>query len=305
MRALPDFEAWAIFAIVAEEGSFARAAQRLGISQATVSKAISRLEESTESTLLHRTPRQMSLTNTGEAVLGQAIALLEQGNEIEINIAEQTKRLVGPIRVSAPMSFGASSLAPILPKFMNKHPGVELNVHFDDRFIDIIAERFDLAIRITNLEDSSLLARQLCTIDVLLVASPEYIKKNGEPKHPKDLIDHKVLLYVYHRHGATWQFFNKNSGRFSQSLPPPVMQVNNAEGMLPALKAGMGLALLPDFLVWDDIQAGLLKQVMPQWQADNAALSVVLPPGRKRPARVNAFIDFLVEELERVPWRGS
>src|SRR5690625_2804787 len=155
MKKLPDFEAWAIFATVANEGSFAQAAQRLGLSQATVSKAIARLEERRDSTLFHRTSRQMTLTYTGEAVLGQGEALVDRGSEIEAEIAEPVGQWSGVVRVSAPMSFGMSSLAPLLPAFMEQHPDVELNIHFDDSFVDIVAERFDLALRISQIGRAS------------------------------------------------------------------------------------------------------------------------------------------------------
>jgi len=302
MKRLPDFEAWAIFATVADEGSFARAAERLGLSQATVSKAIARLEEQSKSMLFHRTSRQMSLTNTGQAVLEQAQALLEQGKEIEAEIAEQVEQLSGVIRISAPMSFGVSSLAPVLPAFMQAHPAVELNIHFDDRFVDIVAERFDLALRITKLEDSSLLARHCCNIRTQLVAAPEYIAQYGMPKHPKDLINHRILLYVYHRHGMQWYFNHAQKGQYVQSLPEPVMRVNNANGMLPALRAGLGLSMLPEFLAADDLRTGALQPLMPDWQIEHTGLYIVTPPGRRRPARVNALIEYLLETLRKQPW---
>jgi len=305
MQKLPDFDAWAIFATVADEGSFARAAERLGLSQATVSKAIARLEERTGITLLHRTSRQMSLTNTGQAVLERAQSLLEQGKEIEAEILEQSEQLSGVIRMSSPMSFGISTLAPILPQFMRAHPGVELDIQFDDRIVDIVRERFDLALRITQLADSSLLARRCCDIGSMLVAAPHYIEHHGAPTHPIDLLEHRILLYVYHRHGTQWHFTHSTKGQFSQALPTPVMRVNNATGMLPALRAGLGLSLMPEFLVADDLRTGSLQPVMTDWVLEDTALHIVTPPGRRRPARVNAFIDFLMQALAKQPWRTS
>ncbi|HLR81856.1 MAG TPA: LysR family transcriptional regulator [Paenalcaligenes sp.] len=303
MKKLPDFEAWAIFATVANEGSFAQAAQRLGLSQATVSKAIARLEERSDSTLFHRTSRQMTLTNTGEAVLEQAQALLDQGAEIESEIAEQVGQLSGVVRVSAPMSFGVSSLAPLLPAFMERHPEVELNIHFDDSFVDIVAERFDLALRISRLEDSTLLARHCCEIRTVLVAAPTYVERFGLLKHPKDLLTHRILMYVYHRRGMQWHFMHPEKGRYVQALPEPVMRVNNANGMLPALRAGLGVTMLPEFLVADDLRTGALVPVLGDWQAEPADLYIVMPPGRRRPARVNALIEYLVAQLREEPWQ--
>jgi len=229
--------------------------------------------------------------------------MLEQGEAIEAQVAEQINQLSGVIRVSAPMSFGISSLAPILPRFMQMHPEIELDVHFDDRIVDIVAERFDLALRITKLDDSSLLARHCCSIGMLLVAAPSYIESYGSPKHPKDLVRHRILLYVYHRHGAQWHFTHPTKGHYSQALSEPVMRVNNATGMLPVLRAGLGISLLPEFLVANDLHNDTLVPVMTEWLLEPTALHIVTPPGRKRPARVNAFIAYLMKALQKQPWQ--
>lgn len=301
MKKIPDLEAWAIFAKVAETGSFARAAAELSLSQATVSKAITRLEARMKTMLFQRTSRRMLLTESGHAALGRASRILEEGEAVEAEVAEQTNSLRGLVRVSAPMSFGIARLAPVLPDFMKAHPDVELDVQFDDKQVDLVAERFDLALRIANLGDSSLLARCLCNVRILLVASPAYIERHGKPRHPRDLIHHQALQYTYSRGGASWRFRHKRHGEFTQAMPVQ-LHANNAEALTPALLAGLGLALQPEFLAWQDLQSGALEIVMDDWEVEPIALHVVTPPGRNRPARVQAFIEYLVERIAREPW---
>ncbi|HVL77407.1 MAG TPA: LysR family transcriptional regulator [Noviherbaspirillum sp.] len=301
MKKLPDLEAWAIFAKVAETGSFARAAAELSVSQATVSKAITRLEARMKTVLLHRTPRRLSLTGSGNAALQRATRILEDGEAVEAEIAEQSNSLRGLIRVAAPMSFGIERLSPLLPDFMSMHPDVALDIQFNDELVDLVANRFDLALRISRMTDSSLLARRLCSVRVLLVGAPAYFARHGRPKHPHDLAKHRALLYTYTRGGTSWRFHHKRHGEFAQAMPSN-LQANNAEALVPALRAGLGLALQPEFLAWHDVQSGVLETVMDDWQVEPIALHIVTPPGRNRPARVQALINYLAERFASEPW---
>lgn len=301
VKRLPDLEAWAIFAKVAETGSFARAAAELALSQATISKAITRLEGRMKTMLFHRTSRRISLTESGHAALERAVRILAEGEAVEAEVAEQSSSLRGPIRVAAPMSFGVSHLAPLLPEFMARHPDVELDVHFSDELVDLVANRFDLALRISTLADSSLLARRLCTVRILLVGAPAYFERHGRPSHPRDLAAHRALQYSYSRGGSTWRFRHPRHGEFAQAMPAP-LQANNAEALIPALQAGLGLALQPEFLAWQALQSGALETAMEDWQVEPIGLHLVTPPGRSRPARVQALIDFLSERFARAPW---
>lgn len=304
MKKLPDFEAWAIFAKVAETGSFARAAAELSLSQATVSKAITRLESRVKTMLFHRTSRKMTLTESGYASLERAAHILEEGEAIEAEVTEHSGSLRGLIRVSAPMSFGLARLAPLLPDFMQAHPDVELDVQFNDKFVDLVADRFDLALRVANLDDSSLLARRLCQVRIQLVGSPEYFERHGRPRHPRDLADHRVLQYAYLRSGMTWRFRHKQHGEFTQAIATN-LTVNNAEALTPALLAGLGLALQPEFLNWSELQSGALETVMCEWDVESIALHIVTPPGRSRPARVQALIEYLADRFLQQPWAQS
>jgi len=304
MSKLPDLEAWAIFAKVAETGSFARAAADLNLSQPTVSKAITRLEGRLRTTLFHRTSRKMSLTASGQASLERAARILSEGEAVEAEVTEQSKTLRGNIRIAAPMSFGVLHLGPALPLFMQQHPDVTLDVHFSDEVIDVVDQGYDLALRISNLPDSSLLARRLCSVRILLVGAPSYFEQHGHPQHPRDLAEHRALRYANTRAGEAWRFRHKKKGEFAQVVPSS-LKVNNAEGLVPALRAGLGLALQPEFLAWDDLQSGLIQTTMSDWQVQSIALHIVSPPGRAKPARVQALIEFLARHFAEAPWAGD
>lgn len=301
MKKIPDLEAWAIFSKIAETGSFAGAASELEISQATVSKAVARLEKRMNTTLFHRTSRRLSLSGSGLAAVDYATRILEDGITVESVLAEQAVELCGTVRISAPMSFGLSYLAPKLPEFMKANPNVNLDIDFSDEIIDLVTNRFDLALRISRLADSSMLARRLCTVPIYLVGTPKYFELHGRPKHPRDLASHRALHYAYTHYGENWKFSHKIHGEFSQHMERP-LRVNNAEAITPALKFGLGLALQPEFLIWNELNDGSLVTAMDDWQVNPIALHIVTPPGRRRPARVQAFIDYLADGFMDLPW---
>lgn len=301
MAKLPDFEAWAVFAKVVEVGSFAKAAAELGLSQATVSKAIARLEARLQTALFHRTSRKMSLTESGRVAVERATRILDEGEAVENEVKAQANSPRGIVRLAAPMSFGVGHLAPVLPDFMAAYPDVWLEVDFSDELVDLISGRFDIALRISSLADSTLLARRLCTVRILLVASPAYLDKHGRPEHPRELAGHRALFYTNSIPVDAWRFKHRRHGDFSIGMTTP-LRVNNAEAVTPALLAGMGLALQPEFLVWEHVNNGLLETVMPDWYAPHIALHIVTPPNRARPARVELLIEYLARRLASAPW---
>lgn len=301
MKKLPDFEAWAIFAKVAQTGSFARAALELGISQATVSKAIARLEARMKTALFHRTSRRIALSEAGRGAMEDAARLLSAGEAVEAAVEEQSERLRGLVRLALPMSFGLAHVAPLLPEFLSRHPEITLDVHFSDALVDLVGQGFDLAVRIATLADSTLRARRLCVVRVLLVGSPTYFARHGRPTHPRELAAHQALLYTQSRAAAAWRFRHAQGEELTVAMHSQLV-VNNAEALAPSLCAGLGLALQPEFLVWRDLRDGRLELAMPEWQTQAIALHLITPPGRMRPARVQAVIDFLAQRLAEAPW---
>lgn len=303
MRRLPDFEAWAVFAKVAELGSFARAADALGLSKPTVSKAITRLEGRLGFSLLNRTSRRLSLTDGGRASLERARRILSEAEAAEDEALAQSTEPRGRVRVSAPLSFGIAYLGAALPEFMATYPEITLDLALSDRQVDVVAEGFDLAIRIASLEDSSLLARRLCTVRILLVGAPGYFALHGRPTHPEELRHHTAMAYSGGSMNRAWRFSHVG---FGEVVVEPKVQVwtDNADMLMPALLAGQGLALQPEFLVWRQIQEGSLEVAMPDWTPPVLGLHLVMPPSTLRPLRVQVLVDHLAKSLTRPPWVG-
>ena len=305
MAHLPDFEAWAIFAKVAELGSFSAAADELALSKATVSKAVSRLEQRLGTPLFHRSSRKVSLTESGALARERAAQMLADGEAIEEAISERGAAPRGLVRLAAPMSFGIAHLGPILPLFHQAYPQVTVDLHLSDERVDLIEQGFDVALRIGQLEDSALKARRLFPVRLPLIGAPALFDRLGRPEHPRDLIRYPAFVYTHVRNPGRWHFRHAQQGELTVEVKGPIRS-NNGDVLLDALVAGTGIAPLPDFLAWQCLADGRLEEVLTNWSAGPvSALHVVTPPTAMRPARVKALIDFLAAAFLKPPWMTS
>ena len=291
---LPDLEAWAIFASVVEHKSFSAAADAIGLSKATVSKAITRLEEQIGQSLFHRTSRRLALTEAGKPLAEHAARILTEARLAEESANDAASAPTGRVRLAAPMSFGVKNVAPLLAEFLAAHPGIEVDLHLSDARVDIVAEGFDIALRIAELPDSSLRARRLCTIRTHIVAAPRYLKANGTPTHPAQLGEHK--LFGYSNVVGPWRFHGPGGAEVSVRVHGP-LTANSGEAIMPALVAGLGIARLPDFIIETCLASGALTTILCDWAPAPIGLHLLTPPSPLRPARVEALIEFLTRRL--------
>src|SRR3984957_7267034 len=257
MARLPDFEGLAIFAKVVEIRSFAGAAAELKLSKATVSKAVSRIEARLRARLINRTSRRFALTDAGRQLAVRAARILAEGEAAEDATVTQATIPRGLVRLAVPMSFGLQHVAPLLPEFLATFLEVSIDLHLSDAMVDIIGESFDAAIRIAVLPGSTLVARRLCEMPRYLVGSPNYLNKYGRPKHPLHLAQHRCLTHTVTT--EVWQF---TKGAKSASVQPSgPLRVNNGDAMMPALIAGRGLGILPDFILREALAADQLERL--------------------------------------------
>jgi DNA-binding transcriptional LysR family regulator len=295
---LPDFEALAIFAKVVELRSFAAAANDLSLSKATVSKAVSRLEERLGARLFNRTSRRLALTDAGHRLADRAARLLADGEAAENETLAQSVAPRGLVRFAVPMTFGLKAVAPLLPDFLKAYPDVSIDLHLSDATVDLIGEGFDAGLRIARLPDSSLIARRLCAMPRHTVAAPSYLKTYGRPTHPMHLAEHKCFGYAYLSTAGLWHYTNA-AGEQASVRPAGPLRVNNGEALLPAVLAGLGIADLPEFIVGDAIAAGKVEVILKGWKQPEGAVHLVTPPGGPRPARVEVLAEFLIEQFAK------
>ena len=283
------------FVRVVETGAFARAGERMGISKSVLSRRVARLEEQLGARLLTRTAQGAQPTDIGQAYYERAaniLADLEAAREI---VADAVTQVAGPIRLSAPISFGIRHLAPALVEFARRHPKVDLDISFDDKRVDLVGGGYDLAVRIGKLPDSSLKARRLGTVRASVLASPDYLAERGRPEHPRDLNGHDLLYYA--NLAMSEQFRFKIGNRLEQVQGNIRMRADSGEMLKAAASAGLGIVTLPNFIVSDEIRSGDLEVLLPDWPIPEVGLHAVMPPGRVSTARLRALLDFLAERF--------
>lgn len=294
-------QAMQVFRAVIEAGSFAGGARRLGVSNAMVSKQVSRLEEALGVRLLVRTTRRLQLTAEGERYLATVTRILDELQELEAGLGEQRGEIRGRLRLSAPVDFGARSLMPALQAFEAAHPGVSLDLVLEDRRVDPLAEDFDLVVRIGELEDSSLIARPLMRMPMHLYASPDYLQRQGTPQHPRDLRHHRCLHYTLSRHGLYWPFWV--DGEIYRFRLQPALSCNNGRALVEAAVLGMGLTLKPASLAAFEEQTGQLVRVLSPFEMPPLDVHLLYAEREYMPARLRVLIDALLEHFgKRQPY---
>lgn len=279
------------FVRVVETGAFARAGERMGISKSILSRRVARLEQQLGAKLLTRTAQGAQPTDIGNAYFARASNILAELDAAQEVVAEAVTQVAGPIRLTAPLTFGTQYLGPALADFAQAHPKVELDVSLDDRTVDIIGGGYDLAVRIGKLADSALVARRIAPVRAAVLASPDYLERRGRPLTPRDLAGHDLLLYANLGRGAQWRF--KVNGKWEQAGGRARFRADNGELLREAACAGLGVAMLPTFIASPAIASGKLELLLVDYPLEDAGLHLVMPPGRATTARVRALVDFL------------
>lgn len=285
-----------VFRHVVELNGFAAAARHLGLSPAAVSKNIGELEAHLSVRLLNRTTRRMSLTEAGALYYVRVVRVLDDLEDADGTLGAMRIAPSGTLRVSAPMTVTLVALSDAIPRFLERYPDISLDLRLDDRRVNLVEEGFDVALRGSdNLEDSSLIARRLKTLEHVLCGAPDYFERFGTPQTPEEIAEHNCVQFTLSDHTTTWTFVK--SGR---TVIVPVdgrYKVTSSLAVRDALRAGFGISLTPWIYVKDDIAAGRLHTVLDDWLPDETTLYAVYPSRRYVVSKVRAFVDFLVEEF--------
>ena len=289
-----------VFVRIVDAGGISRAADQLGVAKSAVSRRLVELEGRLGAQLLNRTTRQSSLTEAGRSYYERALRIIADVSELNADTSNKQMALQGVLKVAVPLSFGLQHLAPAITEFAEMNPGLIIHLDFADRQVDLVEEGFDLAVRIAELKDSTLIARRLAPIRLILCASPDYLAREGQPKSPQDLKTHHGLHYA-HAPGSSWKFVGTDGQKSNVALPVK-MAANNGDFLRDAAIAGQGLALLPTFLVWKEIEKGELVSVMTNYTVPGLNAYAVYPQTRYLSQRVRTFIDFLSDRFGGAPY---
>ena len=294
------FEDLRAFVQTVESGSLTRAAETLQVATSAVSRRIKDLESRLGTQLLQRTTRQMRLTAAGETFHARAVAILQSLEEAETEAGCQSRTLTGPLRIAAPLSFGQSHLGPILVDFAQAHPGLDLDVDFSDRLVDLVAEGHDLAVRIGNLRDSSLIARKLLDVRLVVAAAPAFWERHGTPSRPEELNALPALCYTGSERVDSWRYTAPDGS--SGAVPMKVcMRSTYGDFLRDAAIAGLGVVMQPSFILHEAVSAGRLVPVLTDFTWPSVTIHVVYPQTRHLSARARAFIELLRTRLGTRP----
>jgi len=292
-------EAMEMFVRIVETGSFSAVAQELGTTQPTISKQLTALEKHFKTRLLNRSTRSLSLTQSGASFYERCKQIVGEVREAEGALGRLQATLTGTLHVNGSIAMGQIFLTPMMLKFQQLHPELTVELSLNDRFIDLVDEGADVAVRLGRLADSSLVARFLGRTRRLLCATPSYLATHGAPKQPEDLAQHNCLLYAYLSTGNEWAF--KAADEEIRVRVQGNFKANNGHAIREALLAGAGVALMPDWLIHDQLERGELTVLLPEFAAPPLEINAVYPSSRHLSAKVRTLIDFLQAEFAATP----
>jgi DNA-binding transcriptional LysR family regulator len=290
-----------IFLSVAKHHSFTKAGKELGMTGSAISKQIQKLEDNLGVTLLLRTTRNVTLTEEGAIYQERARRAMSDLQEAENFITERKDTPTGLLKVSIPMSFGLLYLTNPIAEFARKYPDVKLEIDFDDRKVDILAEGYDIVIRIGSLADSSFISRKIAPCPVFICASPEYLELHGEPTDIDQLKSHKTLIFTKHSQSTTWTYKHKNkNGSVELSS---CLKANNGQMLLASCLKSIGICALPIFMLSKHIKSGELVKILPEYEIfSGGGIYAVFPQNRHLSSRVRLFLEMLTEARKTLPW---
>tara|TARA_R110001583_G_C5641511_1_gene407896 strand:- start:185 stop:1150 length:966 start_codon:yes stop_codon:yes gene_type:complete len=291
----------AVFVQVVDSGSFTAAADRLAISKSVVSKYVTRLENQLGARLLNRTTRRLSLTEAGRVFYERSRKGLADIEDAKSEVSRMQSEPRGTLRLNAPMSFGILHVAPALPEFLKRYPEITVDVNLDDRKVDVIEEGFDISVRISELPDSSLVAKRLGPCRHTIVAAPEYLERCGTPRTPEELRDHNIVSYRYQESALAWHFQTPDNKSTAVTVSGSLM-MNNSLALRATLLEGVGIARTPTFAVGQDIREGRLIPILRDYDVLDVTIFLVYPQRRHLSPKVRAFVDFMAERITETPY---
>jgi len=288
-----------MFVRIVETGNFSAVARQLGTTQPTISKQLTALEQRLQTRLLNRSTRSISLTEAGAAYYERCRRILDEVREAEGALGKLQSALSGTLHVNGSIALGQIFLTPLLLRFQRQYPELAIELSLSDRYIDLVEEGADLAVRIGRLADSNLVARRLGSTRRVVVATPAYLAAHGTPRRPEDLAQHSCLLYAYLSTGNEWSF-NGPDGEIRVRVQGN-FKANNGDAIRQALLANVGVAMSPDWLIHDKLESGEVVVLLPEFTPPPLDINAVYPSGRHVSTKVRTFIEFLQEEFRAIP----
>lgn len=289
-----------LFINVAEKGSFAAAANHLGLSPSTLSKAMAKLEKELKLVLFYRTTRQLTLTESGQAYLSVAKSILSDLEQCENNLSHKNESPRGVIRINTPVSYGRLYLTPLLGKFQQLYPEITLEISYQDAYVDMITEGIDICLRSGTLSDSGLIAKQLSPIDFLICASPAYIQAHGKPSSVDQLNQHPWIRFRYRQTGKLHPIIVAEHSKEQALDPGQQWIVDDGEALLELCTQGIGLTQLPHFIAKRGLESGEIEALMPHYRPHQFGIWAIYPEREYLPAKIKVFIDFIQQELKEM-----